>query len=113
MMFMQETGKPRWLPCRITVLKRHHNTDLIEQYVLEHKRALYQPCPRHIEGQEFYLAKPEKPDDFCSWAWADIFKEVLTIMSGGIFPNSKEPNGVIASCTDGLRPVVFRVSAAK
>lgn len=104
--------EPRWAPCKITVLKRLHQTDLIDEYVMEHRKINYDPCTTHIEGQEFYLETPEKPEGFCSWAWADIFKEVVAIMTRGSFPNGKSPNGVITCCTDGLRSVIFRVSSA-
>jgi uncharacterized repeat protein (TIGR04076 family) len=53
----------------------------------------------------------EKPEDFaCGWAWNDIQKMVLALMAGGNFRQwMKEENTYIAWCTDGVKPVVFKL----
>jgi uncharacterized repeat protein (TIGR04076 family) len=44
----------------------------------------------------------------CSWAWHDIFKEVMHLALGGEF--FVEPGNVImACCTDGMRPVFYKI----
>ncbi len=96
--------------CRITVLKTLYHPDLAEEYRRSdvHKG----PCPFFAEGQEFiveYLT--ERPDDFrCDWAWDDIHKILLVLMTGGGFGTwMKDPNQFITCCTDGIKPVIFKV----
>jgi len=44
----------------------------------------------------------------CSWAWHDIFKEVLHLGLGGEF-FAKPGNIIYSCCTDGMRPVFFKI----
>jgi len=46
---------------------------------------------------------------FCSWAWADIQRDVAWVALGGVQPNHKLPGTAISCCTDGLNPVFFRL----
>ncbi len=52
------------------------------------------------------------PEGFCTWAWNDIYKVVLTLRFNGDFPWYEERGVMICCCTDGLRPVIFRVERA-
>jgi uncharacterized repeat protein (TIGR04076 family) len=63
------------------------------------------------EGQEFTADSPgEVPEGFCAWAWANIHKEIVAIMSGGsLTPWVNQERVAIACCTDGFRPVVFKI----
>jgi uncharacterized repeat protein (TIGR04076 family) len=62
------------------------------------------------EGQEFILEDfPLKPEGFCDWAWADIHREVVAIMFTANYPWIAQPGTAITCCTDGLRPVIFKV----
>jgi uncharacterized repeat protein (TIGR04076 family) len=60
--------------CKITVLKRTINQDLIDEYVEE----AYQdvgPCEWFEEGEEFVIDPGVPPEEFCArctWAWADV-----------------------------------------
>lgn len=70
------------------------------------------PCPHYTEGQEFIVEQfGERPKDFpCDWAWNDIYKVVFTLMAGGNFrPWMESSNTFITCCTDGIKPVVFKV----
>jgi len=49
------------------------------------------------------------PPSFCSWAWADIQRDVAHLAIGGDFPWIKQRGIMITCCTDGLRPVVFKL----
>lgn len=95
--------------CKITVLKTLYHEDLATEYLLPEKRESYKSCYRHSIGQEFIIDSFNKPDNFCSWAWADIHREIISIMCNADFPASIKPGLVIASCTDGLRPVIFKL----
>jgi uncharacterized repeat protein (TIGR04076 family) len=69
------------------------------------------PCPNFEDGQEFISESPGVvPEGFCAWAWTGIHKEILAIMAGGnIIPWMNREGTAIACCTDGLRPVVFKI----
>jgi uncharacterized repeat protein (TIGR04076 family) len=97
--------------CRITVVKRTLNQDLIDQHVSK-ERPDFAQCQVYEDGQEFLIEDfPLKPDGFCDWAWADIHRDVVTVMFGGSYPWIEQPGTAITCCTDGLRPVIFRVEA--
>ena len=96
--------------CKITVLKTMFNQDLADEY---RRPELHQgPCPHYTEGQEFTVQHfGERPEDFfCDWAWNDIHKVLMAVMLGGDFsPWMKDGNTFITCCTDGIKPVVFKL----
>ncbi|MBU0937140.1 MAG: TIGR04076 family protein, partial [Spirochaetes bacterium] len=52
------------------------------------------------------------PEDFCAWAWTDLQRSIQTLLRGGNFSDTgwmKADNMLIACCSDGIRPVVFRL----
>ena len=94
---------------KITVIKRSLHQDLIDEYVSE-RRKDFGRCQAYEDGQEFILEDfPLKPEGFCDWAWADIHRDVVSVMFGGSYPWIQQPGMSITCCTDGLRPVVFKV----
>ena len=96
--------------CKITVLKTNLNEDLAKEYCQNEVTA----CPLFSEGQEF-IAGFEKPEGFCDWAWNDIHKFVAVLLSGGNFSKGhfkgwmRDDKTMIAYCTDGIRPVTFKI----
>ena len=95
--------------CKITVVKRSINQDLIDAYVSE-TRENFGKCQVYDDGHEIIIENfPLKPDGFCDWAWADIHRDVVAVMFGGSYPWIQEPRTAITCCTDGLRPVIFKV----
>jgi uncharacterized repeat protein (TIGR04076 family) len=60
------------------------------------------------EGQEFIAQGANMPEGFCSWAWVDIQKYVLTLARGGNLLGVK-PGTSVACCSDGFRPVTFKL----
>ena len=95
---------------KITVLKIDINHELVDFYSKEQ----ITPCPLHKIGDVF-TTDFNPPKDFCSWAWNDIQKYVLALLSGGNFSTGffegwmNNDNVMIACCTDGLRPVTFKL----
>ena len=87
---------------KITVLQRLVHTNLLKKYA----DSIWSPCERLKEGQEFISKMANIPEGFCSWAWADIQKYVLTLARGGNFLGTA-PGIFITCCTDGFRPVIF------
>ena len=91
---------------KITVLKKMFNEDLAAA-CCEPGTAV---CASFEEGQEFVVEGLDQPENFCAWAWNDLHKVVLTLYSGGGFtPFMKEDNVLVSCCTDGIRPVVFKI----
>ena len=89
---------------KITVLKRLQHKDLLEK----HADSIWDKCNVFSVGQEFIADGIDMPESFCGWAWADIEKIVLTLSRGGNFRGV--PKGTfVTCCTDGYRPVVFRL----
>ena len=94
--------------CRITVLRRMANYDLIEEY---HHRTVA-PCDQFVDGQVFVLDRwDQTPEGFCEWAWQDIHGKLQLVVGEAEFvPEPIKRSGMmIACCTDGFRPVVFKM----
>ena len=93
---------------KITVLKKMGNPELAEQHCV--KGASVCPCPLFQEGQEFVTKGLSQPEGFCSWAWDDLFKYVtLLFCKGSLGDYMKREDTIVACCTDGIRPVVFKL----
>jgi len=85
--------------CKITVLKKTIHNDLYQKYRGKEGRL----CTVFEEGQEFVVTSPYKPPEgFCQWAWADIRQFILGVYFG-------REDTVVACCTDGFRPVIFKL----
>jgi uncharacterized repeat protein (TIGR04076 family) len=95
---------------KITVLKKMANPEIAEAYCQD--GAAVCPCPAFQEGQEF-ITENDKPEGFCDWAWHDIFMYVTILRCGGNMKDTlkwmKDDKTVIACCSDGIRPVVFKI----
>ena len=87
------------------------NLDLAEEYRKQEYNEKYpSPCGIFEDGQEFILeAWGVPPKGFCPWAWADIHKEIMLIMGGGNNISLKQEGVAIACCSDGFKPVVFKI----
>jgi uncharacterized repeat protein (TIGR04076 family) len=98
--------------CKITVLKRTLNRDVLDEYLSEEYQHLG-PCERFSDGQEFVLEgygeMATVPEGFCAWAWADMRHDILRVASGGDMPGLKQPGIAITGCTDWSRPVIFKI----
>jgi uncharacterized repeat protein (TIGR04076 family) len=91
---------------RITILKTTINNEYAGEYCSE----VVTKCPIFKEGAVFVIDKFEKPEGFCVWAWQDLFYMIHTLWNGGSFdPWYKQKGVVIGCCTDGIRPVFFRI----
>ena len=97
--------------CRITVLKRMINPELIDEYVADaNKEKGFGLCPILEDGQVFVTESAARmPEGFCGWAWADIQRDIAVVLFGGHLPWMRRSGLSIASCTDGVRPVIFKV----
>jgi uncharacterized repeat protein (TIGR04076 family) len=99
------------IKCKITVLKKCFYKELVEQYVEKDRKKDLGPCSVFEEGQEF-IVDPWSglPTSFCPWAWDDLYKSLVGFATGGNYGMWYERKDVIiACCTDGTRPVIFKI----
>lgn len=99
---------PEMSKCKITVLKRMVNIDLVKEYL--DIAGDFGACERFSDGQEIIVERYfEIPEGFCPWAWADIRSDIKTIAAGGNLSWVKQRGTAIAGCTDWFRPVIFKI----
>lgn len=92
---------------RITVLRKLRVDEVFQKYAKDEEP----DCPI-LEVGDVFEVKPEEiemPEGFCSWAWADIHRDVVHLALGGDFAWIKQKGTMISCCTDGLRPVIFKL----
>jgi len=91
---------------QITVPKRELHRDLISEHAPQFLEIAV-PCETFDVGDSFVIDgfPPEKPEGFCNWAWVDIQRSVTAALLGAKLTPSCE----FTCCTDGLRPVTFRI----
>ena len=87
---------------KITVLRKEFYPDFADEYLTEGREA--GPCGLlNVGGAQM-------PEGFCPWAWIDIYHSVTSVAAGGTYkPWNRKDGQTIVCCTDGIRPVVFRV----
>jgi uncharacterized repeat protein (TIGR04076 family) len=49
------------------------------------------------------------PAGFCTWAWHDIYPAVTGLRFGGNYPWMKKEGAIYSCCSDGARPVFFKI----
>ena len=100
---------------KITVLKTSFNKEYVDLYVEKERRKTLSTCETFKEGQEFITdAVIGMPPGFCPWAWDDIYKVVSAYYANGSFDMWTEGGDtIIACCTDGTRPVYFKIDKLK
>ncbi len=99
------------VPLKITVVKQLKSGDIGEKLA----PSVTQECQILKVGQEFTIpadAPMKMPEGFCTWAWADIHRDIIHLRLDGEFPWMKEGT-MLSCCTDGVRPVVFKIEKIK
>jgi uncharacterized repeat protein (TIGR04076 family) len=95
--------KPPSDKCKITVLKRTLNDEWNNKF----RAGNVKLCGIFKDGQEFTVESPRrKPEGFCDWAWADIRVYIQQVDAGKF-------DTTICCCTDGFRPVFFKIERVK
>lgn len=102
--------------CRITVLETKVFPDYQEKYLADPKSG---PCPCFKPGDTFLLERTGNRDDFwhmldgkfCSEAWDAISRYVYAALQGGSIMKgwTNDEKMMIACCSDGTRPVIFKI----
>jgi uncharacterized repeat protein (TIGR04076 family) len=92
---------------KITILKKLSSRDIFGDNPPLGQAT--EACGQFDVGQEFIVGEDGgMPEGFCHWAWNDIYKVVTTLMFGGSFFEKKD-TPIVRCCTDGLRPVIFKL----
>lgn len=92
---------------KITVVKKIDNREIFgDEPPLGF--TLAPQCDALEVGQEF-ISDMGCPPGFCGWAYADIQRDIVHLLFGGNFPWMKEKGTILSCCTDGVRPVIFKL----
>jgi len=94
---------------RITVLKRLDPKDIFDVYPVA-ERDWFVPCGVYEDGQEFIIEENLRmPEGFCPSAWQTIYHNIRTLGFGGNLPYFDEKGVSVSCCSDGMRPVIFKI----
>ncbi len=96
---------------KITVLKKEFYPEFADQYLTDGRSV--GSCLYFEAGDEFiFEGEAKMPEDFCPWAWIDIYQGVNALSAGASYtPWNKNAGSKILCCTDGVRPVIFKLEA--
>lgn len=97
---------------KITVVKKVDMRAIHSEYI-GNVDSFEPVCPLFHIGEEFIVEGSDCPQGFCMAAFADIYRFISGLKFGANYPWMKEPGTVIACCTDGFRPVVFKLERIK
>ena len=96
--------KPR--DVRITVLRKLEIEEVYTEFAAQNTPQI---CSRMREEYEFVSRGMQMPSEFCSWAWADIQREVVFLALGGNYPWIRQSGTEIVCCGDGLHLVLYKL----
>ena len=96
---------------RITVVRRDLYPELVESYGSSSMKEKGLPrCQTFEDGQIFEIeGSLVMPEGFCSWAWADLQRDFAMMLFGP--PDYWKETPFLVCCTDGFRPVVFKIES--
>ncbi len=96
---------------KISVIRKEFYPEFADEYLTD--GAEVGPCLLLNVGDEFiYDGGAEMPLNFCPWAWIDIYRGVNALSAGASYdPWNKKDDLQILCCTDGIRPVIFKVES--
>jgi uncharacterized repeat protein (TIGR04076 family) len=94
---------------KITVLRRFDQSEVFKKSPVK-QTASFKICEDFKDGQKFIVDEDMAiPKGFCAYAWNTIFGDVKVLAFGGDFPWYAEKGVSISCCSDGLRPVIFKL----
>jgi len=92
---------------KVTVLKRFHPSEVFEKSPVTAQAR--EACELFKDGQEFVVENLRMPEGFCTSAWVSLYPNIRLLSFGGNLPWIRERGVAINCCTDGLRPVIFKL----
>lgn len=103
------TQPQKFRKCRVTVIRRTCFQDIQGRYLDDPEEGR---CPKFREGDSFICSDSSLPKGFCPNAWQAVSHHVkaVTQSSCTLTCGSAPTDGaVIACCSDGTRPVIFKI----
>ncbi|MHA1995831.1 MAG: TIGR04076 family protein [Candidatus Hodarchaeales archaeon] len=95
---------------KITVFKKVEPEYVFGHEVTTDSGGVITSCPIFEEGNEFITEGLNIPEGFtCTSAWSAIFRSLSILFWGGDFDGFLGPGLTYTSCSDGVRPVVFKL----
>ena len=93
---------------KVTVLDKKLYPELQQQYC---DNPISGACPCYNVGDEFIFYRDEERDYFWHIAWDAISRYIYTGLQGGSIMKGwmKRENEMITCCSDGTRPVIFKI----
>ncbi len=80
-------------------------SDVVQKYA---PKAIVR-CSHLKEGDVFITDGKKVPENFCVWAFSDIFKDIIMVQRNAECTAGPDKKCQVTSCTDGFRPVVFLI----
>lgn len=94
---------------KISVIKRFSPEDVFgHEYKTPNDRKV-EKCSVFEEGQEWISENGEMPEGFCGWAWIDLARSMHVLQCGGNYTGWAEDGKIYNACSDGVRPVCFKL----
>ena len=93
---------------KITVVKKFNPKDVFGHDITFPIGEIVPTCYIFDEGEEFIIENLEKPEKFCGWGWKTVLKD-LEILDSGDDVSWTKPGIIYTCCTDGARPVCFKL----
>ena len=75
---------------KITVVRKLGIEDVYGEELPKTSNLFRSPCRILNEGEEFIVQNGQMPEGFCSWAWADIHRDITHLRFDGNYPWMKE-----------------------
>jgi len=94
---------------KITVIRSFSKDEIFGDDVPDELTDFETPCKVHTPGQEYVLESADCPEGFCSWAFRDIYRDLIHLKRGGDYPWIGASGTSYSSCTDGRKTVVFKL----
>ena len=69
----------------------------------------YPICPVDEKAEWIVEKNGNMLEGFCSWAWRELYKDLAVLRFGGNFESWVAPPYMYTSCSDGIRPVSFKL----
>ena len=92
---------------KVRVIKRFSTTDVLGHVLTLPSGEVLDKCKYFKEGQEMIIDRLTMPENFCPWAWRDLYKDLSVLYFGGNFLIG--PGIQYTSCSDGKKPVCFKL----
>ena len=96
---------------KVVVIRKEFYPEFADRYLTDGREV--GPCSLMNVGDEFlYEGNAEMPNGLCPWAWIDIYRGVNALSADATYTSWNNQDGMqILCCTDGIRPVVFKLVA--